>query len=205
LSDYILNPASYTDGCWIIDDTVSPDDPGAGWCYWSQPLEKGQATNLLLDNVLKKEGMLPDDNFAYFIDVQLQASNKTELGKFLDSEDISDDAMTIWDVPAVVDVELSDTNEDPFDAKTTVTLLPGDEDDTLRLFAKVNGNTALGNNVLQKVYWSIIGPSTDVEIDQNGVFKVTGTVAGGASFTVRAISYADTSVSQDIVVVVGTP
>ena len=54
--------------CWILDTD--------GWAYWSQLLQPGEATNLLLDNVtmIKK----PSDNFQYIVDVQLQAVNPSE-------------------------------------------------------------------------------------------------------------------------------
>ena len=55
--------------CWILDTD--------GWCYWSQPLLPDTATNLLLDNIRLVTN--PDDNWAYYIDVHLQASNKTEI------------------------------------------------------------------------------------------------------------------------------
>jgi len=64
--------------CWILD--------ADGWCYWSQPLNPGEATNLLLDNVQLIPGVLPDDNYAYFIDVKLQASNKSEIEDMKNNE-----------------------------------------------------------------------------------------------------------------------
>lgn len=59
-----------TAACWILDTD--------GWCYWSKLLEKGTATNLLLDNVTLSPTDYPDDNYSYFINVVLEASNKTE-------------------------------------------------------------------------------------------------------------------------------
>ena len=64
--------------CWILDTD--------GWCYWSQPLDPNTATNLLLDDVQLKKGVFPDDNYAYFIDVQLQASNKSEIADMKNNE-----------------------------------------------------------------------------------------------------------------------
>jgi len=60
--------AEETLACWLLDSD--------GWCYWSQPLLPSEATNLLLDDV--KLLVPPDDNYAYFIDVYLQACNYTE-------------------------------------------------------------------------------------------------------------------------------
>ena len=81
MSYYLANKAnldtSYPDGFWILDDS----DTGNGWCYWSQLLPKDEATNLLLDNVTLNPDMTPDDNWAYNIDVRLQAANKTEAYK----------------------------------------------------------------------------------------------------------------------------
>jgi hypothetical protein len=67
-------PAEATLACWILDTD--------GWCYWSQPLMPDTATNLLLDNVQMTAN--PDDNWAYYIDVNLQASNKTEIDDMID-------------------------------------------------------------------------------------------------------------------------
>ena len=81
MSYYMANKAtldaSYPDGFWILDDS----DTGSGWCYWSKLLPKDEATNLLLDNVTLNPDMTPDDNWAYNIDVRLQAANKTEAYK----------------------------------------------------------------------------------------------------------------------------
>lgn len=56
-------------GCWILDND--------GWAYWSQPLEPGYATNLLLDEV-KLIGKEPTDDWYYGIDVKLQAVSLDE-------------------------------------------------------------------------------------------------------------------------------
>jgi len=77
LADKANLDASYPDGFWILDDS----DTGNGWCYWSKLLPKDEATNLLLDNVTLNPDMTPDDNWAYNIDVRLQAANKTEAYK----------------------------------------------------------------------------------------------------------------------------
>ena len=64
----IANPM----GFWILDTD--------GWCYWSELLNPDTATSLLLDNVtLIDESNKPGDNYAYFIDVRLQACNRYEV------------------------------------------------------------------------------------------------------------------------------
>ena len=74
---------------WILDTD--------GYAYWSQKLLPGEATNLLLDNVLPKTGAIMDDNAYYAIDVRLQATNATEVYKLYTDKDtgatdITDDA-----------------------------------------------------------------------------------------------------------------
>jgi len=64
---------------WILDTD--------GYAYWSQKLLPGEATNLLLDNVLPKPGAIMDDNAYYAIDVRLQATNATEVYKMFTDKD----------------------------------------------------------------------------------------------------------------------
>ena len=56
---------------WVLDTD--------GWCYWSQILKPGDATNLLLAQVLVNPGSVINDNYEYFIDVQMQVCNATEV------------------------------------------------------------------------------------------------------------------------------
>lgn len=59
--------------CWLLDTD--------GWAYWSAPLAGGEATNLLLDEVItSKSGFY--DNSVYHIDVQLQAATLDDLAKW---------------------------------------------------------------------------------------------------------------------------
>ncbi|MCL2655584.1 MAG: hypothetical protein FWD65_07845, partial [Coriobacteriia bacterium] len=95
LSEYIKDQttqakydADNPDGFWILDDSAT----GNGWCYWSKLLPAGEATNLLLDNVTVDPNNKPDDNYAYNIDVRLQAANKTEAYKLGQDGDISPEA-----------------------------------------------------------------------------------------------------------------
>jgi hypothetical protein len=62
--------ARYPAGLWALDTD--------GYAYWTQALLPGEATNLLLDNVVLDENVAPDDNYYYAIDVRLEASNLTE-------------------------------------------------------------------------------------------------------------------------------
>ncbi|MCL2655193.1 MAG: hypothetical protein FWD65_05770, partial [Coriobacteriia bacterium] len=93
LTEYQAHPENYdpATGFWILDDTAD----GNGWCYWSKLLPAGKATNLLLDNVTLDPENKPDDNYAYNIDVRLQAANKTEAYKLADKGDISDAAQEL--------------------------------------------------------------------------------------------------------------
>ncbi|MDR2646956.1 MAG: hypothetical protein LBB67_02395 [Oscillospiraceae bacterium] len=60
----------YPEGLWALDTD--------GYAYWTRALQPGEATNLLLDNVVLDENVAPDDNYYYAIDVRLEASNLTE-------------------------------------------------------------------------------------------------------------------------------
>ncbi|MDR2646758.1 MAG: DUF6273 domain-containing protein, partial [Oscillospiraceae bacterium] len=61
---------AFPEGLWVLDTD--------GYAYWTQALLPGEATNLLLDNVVLDENVAPDDNYYYAIDVRLEASNLTE-------------------------------------------------------------------------------------------------------------------------------
>ncbi|HCC34213.1 MAG TPA: hypothetical protein DEQ02_00695, partial [Ruminococcaceae bacterium] len=77
MAKYVSDKSSYDaepDGRWILDMD--------GWAYWSKLLPSGEATNLLLDEVIQT--VAPDDNYAYFINVILQASNATEYLDLID-------------------------------------------------------------------------------------------------------------------------
>jgi len=83
MAEYIATKASYTGPArWILDTD--------GWCYWSELLAPGTATNLLLDDVVRTAKGF-DDNHAYFIDVLLEASNATEIQDMID-RDMTDEA-----------------------------------------------------------------------------------------------------------------
>ncbi|MDR2648028.1 MAG: hypothetical protein LBB67_07910 [Oscillospiraceae bacterium] len=60
----------YPEGLWALDTD--------GYAYWTRALQPGEATNLLLDNVILDQTAIPDDNYYYAIDVRLEASNFTE-------------------------------------------------------------------------------------------------------------------------------
>ncbi len=80
LEDKALWDGKVMTGCWILDDTDTVENGGA-WAYWSVPLAPGEATNLLLDRVLKttKE---PVDDWFYGIDVKLQAVTSNDFEKW---------------------------------------------------------------------------------------------------------------------------
>jgi surface protein len=63
---------------WVLDTD--------GWAYWSHPLQSGKATNLLLDKV-ETTGTRPADNWAYNIDVQLQAASVNQLSSWFRDND----------------------------------------------------------------------------------------------------------------------
>jgi len=99
---------------WILDTD--------GYAYWSQKLAPGAATNLLLDNVLPKTGITPDDNSYYAIDVRMQAANSTEVYKMYTDEatgkhDASDDAITWLDLDSKEPAQNPDLNDKINNAK----------------------------------------------------------------------------------------
>ncbi|MCL2655132.1 MAG: DUF6273 domain-containing protein, partial [Coriobacteriia bacterium] len=97
MTDYLADKdnldTTYPDGFWILDDSAT----GNGWCYWSKLLPAGEATNLLLDNVTLDPNNKPDDNYAYNIDVRLQAANETEAYKLGQDGGISTNAQSLVD------------------------------------------------------------------------------------------------------------
>ena len=81
--DFVIWKAATTSGCWILDDTDTVENGGA-WAYWSVALGLGQATNLLLDHVIKTEKE-PGADWYYGIDVKLQAVTANDFGKWNDA------------------------------------------------------------------------------------------------------------------------
>ena len=80
--DFIIWRAAATSGCWILDDTDEAENGGA-WAYWSVALRAGQATNLLLDSVIKTKKE-PGADWYYGIDVKLQAVTANDFSKWSD-------------------------------------------------------------------------------------------------------------------------
>jgi len=134
---------------WILDSD--------GYAYWSQKLMPNTATNLLLDKVLPKTGVSPDDNSYYAIDVCMQAANATEVYKFYDDPTgispeakswIADDALKPAKIgPSLPEKEAKVTGDGLTDAqiaalKAALSVDPVPTDDI----------TALGLNNAKQVY-----------------------------------------------------
>jgi hypothetical protein len=79
MSDFLAGGINGEAGRWIVDDTDGAEN-GGGWAYWSVPLGKGEATNLLLESVTKTSD--PDDDWIYRIDVKLQAVTSSDFAKW---------------------------------------------------------------------------------------------------------------------------
>ena len=79
MAEYMTNRAVYdaalADGCWILDTD--------GWCYWSKMLMPDTATNLLLDSVTLNRLNHPEENYAYFINVKLETSNRRQFNEMI--------------------------------------------------------------------------------------------------------------------------
>ena len=79
MADYMTNRSVYdaalADGCWILDTD--------GWCYWSKMLVPDTATNLLLDSVTLNQLNHPEENYAYFINVKLETSNRRQFNEMI--------------------------------------------------------------------------------------------------------------------------
>lgn len=169
--------------CWILDTD--------GWAYWSQLLGKGEATNLLLDNVTLENK--PDDNFYYAIDVQLNATNKTEYKKL--HTDATQEAIdNIINVVAVVKVnDLTATGPASIQRGSTGTYL-----------ADIDSGNQRNNGVT----WTISGnsdPSTRINpktgvltagLNETGTVTVTATSKDDASkkATVGPVTFTANSV-----------
>ena len=79
MAEYMTNRAIYdaalAAGCWIIDTD--------GWCYWSKMLMPDTATNLLLDSVTLNQSNPPEENYAYFINVKMETSNRRQFSEII--------------------------------------------------------------------------------------------------------------------------
>jgi len=120
---------------WILDTD--------GYAYWSQKLLAGEATNLLLDNVVPKDGVTADDNMYYAIDVRLQATNATELHKMFD--DMSDDAKAWLEADSAKAVKDSTPIEDKIDGADGTGLTPTEKEDIKEELVKIPSNIELDN------------------------------------------------------------
>jgi len=79
MAEYMNNRAIYdaesADGCWILDTD--------GWCYWSKLLMPDTATNLLLDSVTLNQSNHPEENYVYFINVRMEATNSRQFHEMI--------------------------------------------------------------------------------------------------------------------------
>jgi len=79
MAEYINNRADYDSesaaGCWILDTD--------GWCYWSKMLLPDTSTNLLLDSVTLNQANHPEENYVYFINVRMEATNSHQYSEMI--------------------------------------------------------------------------------------------------------------------------
>jgi len=67
---------------WVADT----DPNGGGWFYWAEALQPGQATGLLLSEVVLNETNRPSGSWWYGIDVQLEALTYDSLELWINEE-----------------------------------------------------------------------------------------------------------------------
>ena len=193
--------------CWILDDSTdtSGKDTGNGWAYWSQPLAKGQATNKLLDKVVI-EGSTPDDNYAYFIDVRLQATNKTELKEFLKTEDISDEAKDLLAIPELTGLSILNATPATIKLGGKLALDLDFEGDRLDSSAKgvIYEMVKESGNSLIMFFAAIVGQNDYAggKIDNKGVITLNSKAKVGDKFKVIVTSTYNPKLTDTITVTV---
>ena len=81
---------------WVID--------ADGWAYWSQPLQPGEATGLLLDQVkIKNLKEFGNRDYEYNINVEYQAVDDNDIGIWLGTKDTDSEDFDRSDVEHVTD------------------------------------------------------------------------------------------------------
>ena len=183
MSAYLANKAtldsSYPDGFWILDDS----DTGNGWCYWSKLLPKDEATNLLLDNVTLNSDMTPDDNWAYNIDVRLQAANKTEAYKLGSVGGISSEGKAL--INSLLGLNTIANPQDKFDSGSDqlLNLKPVPGYPGLYEVLDDNGKSARPKEYLVDPDGSVKDDSTlsgdEISVDSSFVSRLTKTYPSG--------------------------
>ena len=194
---YLAKPSAEQDAFigWICDTD--------GYAYWSQPIEPGKATGLLLSQV-NRTNALKGKSYYYAIDVVLEAVDYDDIRMLRDSAASTDEntpapagtypAATDPNGKAVIDIawlkNRNVTTTTP--SVTSVTLAPKTATYTansapLHFTAVVTGSNltnGTGNSAGNSaVIWSI-SPDIGATISNNGDFTASAT--GGYTITIKA-------------------
>jgi len=104
---------------WVLDTD--------GWFYWASPLRVGEATSLLLDEIIVEDRR--GEGIEYIVNVEAQFTNWSNIEVAPQLADMSDDAIELWmaqniDIPETA----HETFQDPETGTLWRVLLPDDGD-----------------------------------------------------------------------------
>ena len=154
---------------WVIDT----ENPG-GWIYWATPLEPGQATSLLLDEIEVVD--LNDEGIEYVLQVETDFVIGSYIGHL---DEISDDALNLWNatlgsnrLQIEFDTDVDNLVIERGDSRTlqaTLMQVPGitTVNPFLALFG-TNSGTVIDGTVFE---WSILEPTQDSSVE-DGVIEI---------------------------------
>jgi hypothetical protein len=173
---------------WICDTD--------GYAYWSQPLEPGKATGLLLSQVNRLTA-LQNKNYYYAIDVIMEAVDSSDIPMLRDGAAASNGSAPAGTYPAatnpngkaVIDsawYRSHGTTTGPVVSGVTLSPLTASYTiggTTLQFNATVSGTSLVSGTGNSAVNWSV-SPASGASISSSGAF--TATVAGTYTITVSA-------------------
>lgn len=169
---YVADPdtydTDYPNGMWVVDVD--------GWCYWTKGLKSGEATNLLLEKVLKIDS--PDDNYYYAIDVRLQAANFTEAYKLYNGSLSPNDPK--------YDQGGGKATDDGKFVIDRISSGPQKLSNPANIIVDVCGNEDMHTALSGTVSWSIISSTPGITIDSAGKLAVAFGVPLETPFAIRA-------------------
>lgn len=186
-------------GCQIGDFWVWDTD---GWAYWAQPIESGETTGLLLDQIVHSNP--PSDSWYYGINVVGQFVTADDIG-FLNGSGFYDaEAGSVPTAAAEVLLEKITGTDIP---NTTVTVTAAGDAETVTAGNTLQFNFAVtdkeGSAVGDAtVTWSVSGGGEGTSIAENGLLTVgAGELADTkltitATYTKDGVPYAGTATVQ---------
>ena len=165
---------------WILDETD-------GYCYWSQPLKAGQATGLLLDQVIT-DASLKHTNYYYAIKVILEAVDREDIPMWLDGAES-------------VDGSGKTNDEATDDGKEVIKIIIGEDEDG-NANVKIVGDTTIPLGAQGQLSFNVTpadyASGKQINWSSNNAAVVTFTTNADGSITITGESVGSAKISLSI-------